>query len=131
MGVAGELAEGGQDRRRHEFGVELGAGQVTILVGDVFDCTRADVGAVTALYDRSIGAGVKAALGDGRRNLVQGRVTAAVNLAWDGTTKLVITAPTEVYIAGQFRKFGSGGSPGDGTVEATDPSGQMLIRGGG
>lgn len=86
---------------------------------------------VTALYDRSIGAGVKAALGDGRRNLVQGRVTAAVNLAWDGTTKLVITAPTEVYIAGQFRKFGSGGSPGDGTVEATDPSGQMLIRGGG
>ena len=38
-------------------------------------------------------------------------------MAWDGTTKLVITAPSEVYIAGQFRKFGPGGSlAGDGTL---------------
>jgi hypothetical protein len=87
---------------------------------------------VTALYDRSTGAGVKAALGDGQRSLVHGKVTAVVNLAWEGTTKLVITAPSEVYIAGQFRKFGSGRSAsGDGTVEATDPTGQMLVRGGG
>jgi hypothetical protein len=84
---------------------------------------------ITARFDRAIGASAKAALGDGPRTLTQGKVTAIVNLAWEGTTKLVITAPGEVYIAGQFRKFASGGSPsGDGMVEATDPAGQMLVR---
>jgi hypothetical protein len=84
---------------------------------------------VTALYERSSGASAKAAVGDGPRTFIDGKVTAVVNLAWDGTTKLVITAPSEAYIAGQFRKFGPGGSlAGDGTLEATDPSGQMLVR---
>jgi hypothetical protein len=86
---------------------------------------------ITAQFDRSIGAGARVALGDGPRTLRQGKVTAIVNLAWEGTTKLVITAPSDVYIAGQFRKFGSGSSPsGDGTVEATDPARQTLVRGG-
>jgi hypothetical protein len=84
---------------------------------------------ITALYERSSGASAKAAVGDGPRTFIDGKVTAVVNLAWDGTTKLVITAPSEAYIAGQFRKFGPGGSlAGDGTLEATDPSGQMLVR---
>ena len=84
---------------------------------------------ITARFDRSVGASAKAALGDGPRTFTQGKVTAMVNLAWEGTTKLVITAPSEVYIAGQFRRFGSGSSPsGDGMAEATDPAGQMLVR---
>jgi len=86
---------------------------------------------ITARFDRSIGANVKAALGEGARTFTQGRVSAAVNLAWEGTTKLVITTPSDVYIAGQFRRFGSASSPsGDGTVAATDPAGQMLVRAG-
>jgi hypothetical protein len=84
---------------------------------------------VTALFDGSTGAGAKAALGEGPRIFTEGKVTAAVNLAWEGTTKLVMTTPAEVYIAGQFRRFGAGTSPaGDGTVEATDPSRQTLVR---
>jgi hypothetical protein len=86
---------------------------------------------VTALYDPASGASAKAALGDGPRRLIEGKVTAVVNLAWQGTTKLVITVPSEVYIAGQFRTFGPGGSPAsDGTVGAIAPSGQMLVRAG-
>jgi hypothetical protein len=46
-----------------------------------------------------------------------------VNLAWKGTTELVITALSEVYVAGQFRKFGAGSSPStSGTTPKTDPS---------
>jgi hypothetical protein len=87
---------------------------------------------ITARFDRVTGASAKAALGEGTRTFAQGKVTAIVNLAWEGTTKLVITAPTEVYIAGQFRRFVSGRSPSgasvDEMVEATDPRGQMLVR---
>jgi hypothetical protein len=87
---------------------------------------------VTALFERSIGASVKAALGEGTKSLEQGKVTAIVILTWDGTTELTITAPSEVYIAGQVRRFGAGRSqPADGTPEATAPLGQILIRTGG
>jgi hypothetical protein len=78
---------------------------------------------ITVGFDKSIGAGVKAALGDGPRTLQEGKVAARVNLAWKGTTELVITAPSEVYVAGQFRKFGGGSSPSTGgTMPKTDPS---------
>jgi hypothetical protein len=87
---------------------------------------------VTALFEESIGASVKTDLGDGQKILKQGKVTAVVNLTWEGTTTLVITAPSEVYIAGQFRRFGAGSSPaGDGNLNATDPARQMLVRTGG
>jgi hypothetical protein len=86
---------------------------------------------ITARFDKATGASAKAALGEGTRTFAQGKVTANVKLSWEGTTKLVMTAPDEVYIAGQFRKFVSGRSPsGDEMVEATDPGGQMLVRAG-
>ena len=84
---------------------------------------------VTALFERSIGASVKGALGEGRKTLKQGKVTAVVDLSWDGTTALTITAPSEVYIAGRLMKLALGSSPSaDGTPEATDPLGQILVR---
>jgi hypothetical protein len=87
---------------------------------------------VTALYDRSAGASVKAALGDGRRTLTQGKVSAVVNLTWESTTKLVITTPSDVYIAGQLRRLGAGSSPGGGaTVAPIDPRATVLVRSGG
>jgi hypothetical protein len=74
-------------------------------------------------FDKSIGAGVKAALGDGPRTLQEGKVAARVNLAWKGSSELVITALSEVYIAGQFRRFGAGGSSStSGTTPKMDPS---------
>jgi hypothetical protein len=86
---------------------------------------------ITALFDRSTGASAKAALGEGAHTFTQGKVTAIVNLGWEGTTKLVMTTPSEVYIAGQFRRFGTGISrSGDGTMEATDPPVQRLVRAG-
>lgn len=85
---------------------------------------------VTAYFDPSTGAAAKAALGEGPRSFSQGNVTAVVNLAWQGSTKLVLTTPAEVYIAGQFKRFGAGSSPaGDATVDATDPK-QTLVRAG-
>lgn len=87
---------------------------------------------ITVRFERSIGAGVKAALGDGPKDLHEGKVAARVNLAWKGTTELVITALTEVYLAGQFRKFGAGSSTAAGEPAATtDPSWQTLLRSGG
>jgi hypothetical protein len=87
---------------------------------------------VTAVFEKSIGASVKAALGDGPRTFRAGKVSAVVNLAWEGTTKLVLTAPSDVYIAGQLRRFGAGDSTSsDGTVDATDPASQVLVRDGG
>lgn len=87
---------------------------------------------ITVGFDKSIGAGVKAALGDGPKDLQEGKVAARVNLAWKGTTELVITALSEVYIAGQFRRFGgdSSSSTGGG-VPAVDSSWQTLLRTGG
>jgi hypothetical protein len=96
---------------------------------------------ITVGFEKSIGAGVKAALGDGPRNLQEGKVAARVNLAWKGTTELVITALSEVYVAGQFRRFGAGSSASTGgttpagdragdpsTDRATDISWQTLLR---
>jgi hypothetical protein len=77
---------------------------------------------VTALFESSVGASVKAALGEGRKALKQGMVTAVVDLAWHGTTALTITAPAEVYIAGRLTNL---------AAEATDPLGQILVRPGG
>jgi hypothetical protein len=75
---------------------------------------------VTALFERSIGDSVKGALGEGRKTLKQGKVTAVVDLSWDGTTALTITAPSEVYIAGRLMNLAS---------EATGPLvGQLLVR---
>ena len=74
---------------------------------------------VTALFERSIGASVKAALGEGRKTLQQGKVTAVVDLTWGGTTALTITAPSEVYIAGRFMNLAS---------DAAEPNGQFLVR---
>jgi hypothetical protein len=87
---------------------------------------------VTALFERSIGAGVKAALGEGLKTLQQGKVTAVVTLTWEGTTKLTITAPAEVYIAGRLTSFGSGSAQSaDEAPDVTDPLGQILVRIGG
>jgi hypothetical protein len=92
---------------------------------------------ITVGFDKSIGAGVKAALGDGPRTLQEGKVAARVNLTWKGTTELVITALSEVYIAGQFRRFGAGSSASTSgtrpainpaTDSATDLSWQTLLR---
>ncbi|HZL17036.1 MAG TPA: hypothetical protein VFG23_04750 [Polyangia bacterium] len=87
---------------------------------------------ITVGFDQSIGAGVKAALGDGPKNLQEGKVAARVNLAWKGTTELVITALSEVYIAGQFKKLGaSSSSPTSEIVSAVGSSWQTLQRTGG
>jgi hypothetical protein len=87
---------------------------------------------ITAVFDRSVGADLKAALGEGPKALKEGKVTATVNLSWESTTKLVITTPSEIYIAGQFRMFGYGTSPAaDGTLDAAPSRGQMLVRTGG
>jgi hypothetical protein len=87
--------------------------------------------AITVRFDRSIGADVRAALGDGPKDLRQGKVSARVNLAWEGTTALVITALSEVYIAGQFRPLGSGRSTTGGEpAKALDPIWQTLLRSG-
>ena len=84
---------------------------------------------VTALFESSVGASVKAALGEGTKTLKQGRVTAVVILTWAGATKLIITAPSEVYIAGRVKSFGSGRSrPAGRAPEATEPLGQILVR---
>jgi hypothetical protein len=87
-------------------------------------------------FDKSIGAGVKAVLGDGPKDLQEGKVAARVNLAWRGTTELEITALSEVYIAGQFRRFGAASSASTReTAPPTDPptdrSWQTLVRTGG
>jgi hypothetical protein len=87
-------------------------------------------------FDKSIGAGVKAVLGDGPQDLRQGKVAARVNLTWKGTTELEITALSEVYIAGQFRRFGAGSSVSTGETApaidaAIDTSWQTLLRTGG
>jgi hypothetical protein len=74
---------------------------------------------ITARFESSIGASVKAALGEGRKTLQQGKVTAVVDLTWDNTTTLTITAPSDVYIAGRLTNL---------AAEATDPSGQLLVR---
>jgi hypothetical protein len=75
---------------------------------------------VIAHFERSIGTSVKGALGEGRKTLRQGKVTAVVDLSWDGTTALTITAPSEVYIAGRLTNLAS---------EATGPLvGQLLVR---
>lgn len=74
---------------------------------------------VTARFEASLGTSVKAALGEGRKILQQGKTTAVVDLAWDGTTELTITSPGEVYIAGRLMNLASG---------ATDPLGQTLVR---
>jgi len=74
---------------------------------------------VTALFEKSIGSSVKAALGEGRRTLEQGKISAVVDLSWAGTTELTITSPAEVYVAGRLMNLASG---------ATDPLGQTLVR---
>lgn len=66
-----------------------------------------------------------AAIGDsaadeGRKTLQQGEVTAVVDLAWDDTTALTITAPSDVYVAGRLMNL---------PAEATGPlDGQILVR---
>ena len=75
---------------------------------------------VTAHFERSLGSSVKLALGEGRKTLQQGKVTAVVDLAWDDTTALTITAPSDVYIAGRLMNL---------AAEATGPlDGQILVR---
>ncbi len=74
---------------------------------------------ITALFERSLGASLKLALGEGLKTLKQGKVSAVVNLTWEGTTELTITAPSEAYIAGRLMNFDS---------QATDPLGQVLVR---
>ena len=80
---------------------------------------------VTALFESSIGASVKAALGEGRKTLQQGKVTAVVDLNWDDTTTLTITAPSEVYIAGRLMNLGSGAGDSSGPMGPLD---QTLVR---
>jgi len=56
-------------------------------------------------------------------------VTAAVDLTWDETTALTITAPSEVYIGGRMINLASGPSSSlAGPPEATDPLRQILVR---
>ena len=75
---------------------------------------------IVAFFPRSIGGEVKAALGEGRKTLQQGKVTAIVDLTWKDTTALTITAASEVYIAGRLMNLGA---------EATSPvDGQLLVR---
>jgi hypothetical protein len=75
---------------------------------------------IVATFEKSIGGEVKATLGEGRKILQQGKVTASVELTWDGTTALTITAPSDVYIAGRLMNLG---------VEANGPfDGQLLVR---
>jgi hypothetical protein len=74
---------------------------------------------VTALFESSLGASIKLALGEGRKTLTQGKVSAVVDLTWDDTTTLTITAPAEVYIAGRLMNL---------AAETTDPLGQVLVR---
>ena len=74
---------------------------------------------VTAFFESSIGATIKAALGEGRKTLRQGKVTAVVDLTWEDTTTLTITAPAEIYIAGRLMNLGS---------ELADPLGHVLVR---
>jgi len=80
---------------------------------------------VIALFESSIGASVKAALGEGRKTLQQGKVTAVVDLNWDDTTTLTITAPSEVYIAGRLMNLGSGAGDSSGPMGPLD---QALVR---
>jgi hypothetical protein len=62
----------------------------------------------------------------------RGRRTTHRNTAAQGTTKLVITTPSEIYIAGQLRKFGYRISPAaNRTPDSADSLGQMLVRTGG
>jgi hypothetical protein len=93
---------------------------------------------LTAVFDSATGAVSKAALGEGRRRLTQGKVSALVNVVWENNTKLVITAPSDIYIAGQLRRLEPGGPPpppssigGGGTPEGGDSSGRTLVRIGG
>ena len=74
---------------------------------------------IIATFEKSIGGEIKAALGEGRKNLQQGKVTAVADLTWDDTTVLTITSPGEVYIAGRLTNL---------AAEATDPLGQLLVR---
>ncbi len=74
---------------------------------------------IMATFEKSTGGQVKATLGEGRRILQQGKVTASVDLTWDDATTLTITAPSDVYIAGRLTNL---------AAEATDPSGQLLVR---
>ncbi len=84
---------------------------------------------VTALFEKRAGASVKMELGEGRKTLKQGMVIAVVDLAWDDTTALTITAPSEVYIGGRMINLSSGPSASvAGTPEATDPLRQILLR---
>ena len=72
---------------------------------------------VTAFFDKSLGASIKAALGEGQKTLRQGKVTAVVDLTWSGTTALTITAASEVYIAGRLMSLASeSAGPLDGDV---------------
>jgi hypothetical protein len=82
---------------------------------------------VTALFEKRIGASVRMELGAGRKRLEQGMVTAVVDLTWDDTTALTITAPSEVYIGGRMINLASGPSAA-GSPEATDPLPQILVR---
>ena len=84
---------------------------------------------VTALFEKRAGASVKMELGEGRKTLKQGMVIAVVDLAWDDTTALTITAPSEVYIGGRMSNLASGPSSSmAGPPEATDPLRQILVR---
>ena len=74
---------------------------------------------ITAHFERSLGSIVKLSLGEGRKTLQQGKVTAVVDLTWEDTTALTITAPSDVYIAGRLMNL---------AAEATDPLGQILVR---
>jgi hypothetical protein len=74
---------------------------------------------VTASFDKSLGASIKAALGEGRKTLRQGKITAVVDLTWEGTTALTITAASEVYIAGRLMSLAS---------DVSDPLGHVLVR---
>ena len=67
---------------------------------------------VTALFEKRAGASVKMELGEGRKTLKQGMVIAVVDLAWDDTTALTITAPSEIYIGGRMINLASGPSVG-------------------
>jgi len=55
-------------------------------------------------FSSSVGADVKAKVPN-----VTGDKGIAVTSAWDGTTKLTISAPTDFYIAGELRKWEAGG----------------------